>query len=482
MAKIKRLIIENFQSHKYTDIYLNEGFNVITGESDNGKSAMLRALRWVYFNQPRGSDFIRVNQNECRVHVVLDHDYTVVRERTPSKNRYIEIDPEGEKTIYEGFGSNVPEEIKKRLGIYDINIDNDITINLILQEQLEGEFLLDRTYTGSIKAKTIGRVYSVHYIDSAIRDILKDENRVSMEIKRLEQDIEDIQNNLEQFNYLAPLENKLNSIFKNIQKIEQLQAIQTSLEKYRSWYKDVDSKIHQNSLVVDKLADIDKAEEQLDNVEKRYDYYRMLLNLKKEYNSTNSRIQENIDILENIKNTHMIETNLGNIRAMLEKHQGLTTNSSYLVNIKTEIKSMNNILSTTKHLNEAVQVLENISRKLVSVQKIQSAKKEYDDCTKRLKNIQLTLEKTHNIDSADKDYSKLKAIMQQAETLKQLKQKLENQQKRIHEQQIIIKNKNADIENKLKQYKQLLLHMGKCPTCFSSIDNITVERIIKEFR
>jgi ABC-type transporter Mla maintaining outer membrane lipid asymmetry ATPase subunit MlaF len=54
IVNIKKLIIENFQSHKYTEVDFSEGFNIIFGPSDYGKSAIIRALRWVLYNEPGG--------------------------------------------------------------------------------------------------------------------------------------------------------------------------------------------------------------------------------------------------------------------------------------------------------------------------------------------------------------------------------------------------------------------------------------------
>lgn len=58
MNYIKSIEIENFQSHKYSKLDFSERLNVIVGPSDNGKSAIIRALKWVLFNEPKGTDFI----------------------------------------------------------------------------------------------------------------------------------------------------------------------------------------------------------------------------------------------------------------------------------------------------------------------------------------------------------------------------------------------------------------------------------------
>jgi len=88
MITIKRIRIENFQSHKDTELSFSDGLNVIVGPSDQGKSAIIRAIKWVLYNEPRGTDFIRQGTNSARVTLELSNGYVITRERAPNKNRY----------------------------------------------------------------------------------------------------------------------------------------------------------------------------------------------------------------------------------------------------------------------------------------------------------------------------------------------------------------------------------------------------------
>jgi DNA repair protein SbcC/Rad50 len=47
MTYINKVRIENFQSHEDTLMEFHKGLNVITGPSDHGKSAVMRAIKWV---------------------------------------------------------------------------------------------------------------------------------------------------------------------------------------------------------------------------------------------------------------------------------------------------------------------------------------------------------------------------------------------------------------------------------------------------
>ncbi|AYO30533.1 hypothetical protein D2962_07770 [Biomaibacter acetigenes] len=89
MSYIKSIKLVNFQSHKNTEISLDEGLTVILGPTDQGKSAIIRALKWVLYNEPRGTDFITVGCKYCRVTLEMSNGTVIIRERDGNKNRYI---------------------------------------------------------------------------------------------------------------------------------------------------------------------------------------------------------------------------------------------------------------------------------------------------------------------------------------------------------------------------------------------------------
>jgi len=183
LETIKRMTIENFQSHARTEIEFGAGLNVIVGPSDHGKSAIIRALRWVLFNEPRGADFIRTGESECRVTVELSSGATITRLRSSSKNRYVLNTPDGTEQIFEGFGSVVPQEIIDVHGMLQIYLDSDLTEPLNFGYQLDGPFLLAES--GATKAKAIGRLSGVHIVDAAIRTLLRDMTAQQQEERRL---------------------------------------------------------------------------------------------------------------------------------------------------------------------------------------------------------------------------------------------------------------------------------------------------------
>ncbi|WP_149453955.1 AAA family ATPase [Pasteuria penetrans] len=166
MTVFHSLRLENFQSHEDTTIEFSPGYNVLIGPSDSGKSAILRALRWVLWNIPRGDDFIRMGTQACTVTLTLADGRSIVRLRTPSLNRYLLQQPGQPEKVFEGFGSHVPEEIIACHGMRSFSVDQR-ECHLQWSGQLDPPFLL--VESERFKAKVLGKIGNTQGFDRAMR-------------------------------------------------------------------------------------------------------------------------------------------------------------------------------------------------------------------------------------------------------------------------------------------------------------------------
>jgi len=107
---ISSLHLENFQCWEDLTVRLGEGVNAIVGPTDSGKSAVVRALRWVMRNEPSGHQFRKSGTKMTRVTVALSSGISVRRERSKKVNRYVVITGE-EEVAYDNFGRDIPEPV-----------------------------------------------------------------------------------------------------------------------------------------------------------------------------------------------------------------------------------------------------------------------------------------------------------------------------------------------------------------------------------
>jgi len=106
-------------SHKDTMIPFSPGVNDLIGDSDTGKSAVMKALDWCIFNNPSGDEYVSwwAGKEPTSVEIGID-GRKVIRKRTKSSNTY-QIDKE---EPYHAFGQGVPEDVQKIFNIQSINI------------------------------------------------------------------------------------------------------------------------------------------------------------------------------------------------------------------------------------------------------------------------------------------------------------------------------------------------------------------------
>lgn len=238
---IRRIQLTNFQSHEDTEISFENGLNVLVGQSDSGKTAIMRALRWVFWNRPGGDEFRSHWGGDTRVVVELTDGNVITREKGKAgRNAYIL-----NGTEYVAFGQDVPEDIAKVINITDVN----------LQQQMDSPFLLSET-PGEV-AKHFNKVANLDIIDHATSYINKKMNAVQSDIKhhiknvdKLEKDLEglpDIEAYEKQVEYLESLEEKKRStmnhrdeLFSVIRGLQRIEARKEIARKGTKGEKQVD--------------------------------------------------------------------------------------------------------------------------------------------------------------------------------------------------------------------------------------------------
>ncbi|MHB8171257.1 MAG: AAA family ATPase [Thermincolia bacterium] len=208
MKTIKRIVLENFQSHTKTILEpaTNGQMTVIVGPTDSGKTAIIRALRWVFYNIPQGIDFIRIGAKFAKVTIAYDNGSEVTRLRSiGGVNRYTVTVPGEKPQDYEGFGTTVPIVVQEATGVRLVSI-GDLSLNLNLAEQLDGPFLGSKHVSAPARAKVMGKLAGTEEVDYAAKGLAADIYHRRQEVKRLSDEIESLETKItEDYAYLEGL-------------------------------------------------------------------------------------------------------------------------------------------------------------------------------------------------------------------------------------------------------------------------------------
>lgn len=190
---IKSLEINNIQSHEHTKLDFVDGVNVIIGSSNQGKSAILRALYWLRTNRPLGIDNLAshwiVNDKGYLTNtmsVKIENDKGVVeRRRTREDNQYIV-----NGNVLNVVKTDVPEQVSKLLTLSDTNV----------QKQLDSPFLLSQT-SGEV-AKYFNQMVNLDVIDKVLTNAESKRRKLKSSIENSTNEIENLENKIEELDWV----------------------------------------------------------------------------------------------------------------------------------------------------------------------------------------------------------------------------------------------------------------------------------------
>ncbi len=317
---IQRIEIENFQSHIHTILEpapLSQ-LTVITGASDCGKTAILRALRWAFYNTPQGTDFIRAGCTFARVTITLGNGTQVIRERSRSSNynRYI-ITKEDDRQVYEGFGADVPFEVRQALGIQTLTF-GDLEIAPNLAEQLDGPFL-GKAVSAGTRAKVLGKLAGTEEIDLAGKQLGTDLYRRNQEEKRLTGELTGLEEQLKQFEFLPMLAERIAALENLVAGVKVGQERRQLLAAKQAALKQLEAGIAAAEVVIRRWQYIDLAEYALAGAEKATYQRQDFKIFKDSLAGVEIGIQVASDILARYARLDEVEETVSRITATVER-------------------------------------------------------------------------------------------------------------------------------------------------------------------
>lgn len=164
---ISQIRIEDFQSIEKVDLDCGP-ITVIHGESDTGKSAIVRALYALAFNRyPSGH--VRDGAKKSYVSVVVD-DAVVAAEKGDGANGYRLTSPDTDlkQVEWDKVGTDVPAEVSAVLGWRNIELDDGSRFTPNFHLQFDAPFLL--TESPSRRAKLLGTLTNVATLYAAVKE------------------------------------------------------------------------------------------------------------------------------------------------------------------------------------------------------------------------------------------------------------------------------------------------------------------------
>jgi exonuclease SbcC len=266
----KSIQLKNFQCHKKLKINFKK-LNFLLGNTDTGKTAIIRALQWVIFNKPP-RNYINDEADFAVVGLQTDTDI-IIRKKSKTENTYHLNGQE-----LKSFGKAPPDVVSKALNINKINF----------QAQHDSPFWFGET-AGEV-SKQLNEIVNLEKMDSALSHVTKKLKNKKVELNLIKGRIENLQTKQTELKYILKTEKD----FQVIEKITTTQKAKkvrkdTIQNHFKNYKKEIKTK-KDLSVIINEGNEILQSAHQLQNHKEKVKNINNLVNLFK-VNSTKREIK-----------------------------------------------------------------------------------------------------------------------------------------------------------------------------------------------
>lgn len=422
---IQEVGLKNYQAHKNTVVQFINGDNAIIGASDSGKTALKRAVECVLYNDHSGVDYIKEGEDAYSVYVLLSDGTKITRERGKKRiNRYI-IEKGEDKLVLENFGKNVPEEVTQAHKMYKVKIGKKMD-SLFSAKQLDGPFFLQNT--PEERGAIISSIAKTEVIDEAVNMTLSNLRDQKKEKKVLEKSLKEDEATLEEYSYLEECERLLNDIRQDFSTIKELNSKLTVNRANLDTLSKAKIRQNEQEAILEIFTNIELNLKEFEIISSKSNE---VSKLKNDFNKLVYSIDKQLSLNNIVSCLKDIDNDLDFYSRLEEKMKKLATLSSLFYQLKQDKENYDKNKQKQEGLSSIDEVVNNIDDLLIP-----------------------KITKYNNLSKIYKDYKELCTRKENGITF--------------------ISNKNKQINQKVEEYEQGLLSLGKCPTCFN---DISVEKV-----
>lgn len=235
---ITELKVIGFGLHIEKTVTFVQGVNVIVGESETGKTTLIRALCLLIDNSPRGGEKLYQSDNTDEpLFIQIKNNSGDVVKRT--KNKYYLNDSKPMKA----FGSIIPAPIREIFNFKEINWQRQFS---------EKPFLLFNT--GGAAAKDLNKVTGLQDQEIIIKAIKEGISDRKTNIKRLFKNNEEHKQTIERLKNVVRFKMKCQGILNKKQESNESEKIIHNLNGILGGLKIVGGKKMLNQNIIDKFA------------------------------------------------------------------------------------------------------------------------------------------------------------------------------------------------------------------------------------
>ena len=399
---LKRVRIKNFESHEDSEIEFTDGFNLIVGQSNQGKSSIVRAIALIVANR-FDKDSVRTGADYCEVEIESDKG-SVMAQRGESVNRWVIKYADGEKKEYKNVGTSVPPDVIKILGMGE-RTHGDIKELSNIMFQFEKHYMISeidgKKATSNMIARMMDEAIGIGGMEELIKDIATDFQNFKKDLNSCTSDISDIKSEIMDEDIFNDKKKSVEELKSKYEQAEETERLLKDSEDISSKLLSINSRLSELPPRISKLNEV-----------------------KFLWSDANSTLEE----LRAIQNAVELRNKISNLNCSI-------SSSNEIISLYEQIELLHSKLEMLKIANEKMKKIEDIS----------SRDFDYDDLKSSLENLE---SKKKNIESAEK-------MLYDARLVYRRMMKADNG----------AKTSSSKLEEADAQLHDLMDELGTCPLC-----------------
>lgn len=464
MAHILRLEITGFQSHALSTVLeFSPGLTVITGESGFGKTSIIRALKWLALNEPKGEDFVHVDTGYAKVEVTMSDRRIISKQRRKGKTEY-------RVSGYDNpFNTaDTPAEVSEILAIYRQTF-GDFEAWLNFSFQLEGPFLISES--PSAGAKVLGKLAGTELVDKATKQVSRDTHAFRQQRLEADKIVEQREADLIQYATLERDQDVLNmakdlyeEADSHVKTQERMGELSKRWETAKVLHENAARRMEQCQLIL-------SYDQQVLDIQAKQLQYTHMQQLLARYEENKLRYAEAVERMDNLSALPVVNDLFAQIQghaAMGSQLQGLIRPYRGAASRLAEALSVLESAGDIPTLQQDIEVAQALAVELESYTKLHSA---YNGARTSFERYEKSLLSTEHHEEA-------RQLVNQATLLSQRIRELDNLSVKYGSRLTIYKAAVHDaeaatlrVEIQEKQRKELWDSLDVCPLCEQQIEH-----------
>lgn len=355
---LKKVRIKNFESHEDSEIEFTNGFNLIVGQSNQGKSSLVRAIALIVANR-FDKDSVRTGADYCEVEIESDKG-SVMAQRGESINRWVIQYANGEKKEYKNVGTSVPPDVIKILGMGE-RTHGDIKELSNIMFQFEKHYMISeidgKKATSNMIARMMDEAIGIGGMEELIKDMATDFQNFKKDLNSCTSDISDIKSEIMDEDIFNDKRKSVEELRSKYEQVEETEKLLKDSENISSKLLNINSRLSELPPRISRLNDVELLWSNVNSILEKLRAIQNAVELRNKISNLNFSISSSNEIISSYEQIELLHSKLEMLKKANEKMKKIENISSRCFDYEYLKSSLEDLESKKKNIENAEKML-----------------------------------------------------------------------------------------------------------------------------